>query len=405
MEINVEELKKAAPIIDYVKKHYNHKIKIVEESGHCAKAFCIWHNETDSPSLAFFENGSYKCFGECGNSGDVITLVQKLENLTFQEACKLIGDNVGYEVILTPPNPYHESYKAKMTDYTRRYWYNFQMNEDAKDYMINQRGLTKETLDTFRIGLTDVNEYKFRNDIGGISNRISFPILESKMFNPKCIGMGYRALKNDKPKYINDRNQEGGEKQDPNLSGVFVKGNTLYGYNVAYPFIKEYGFAILVEGYVDVLSLHQSGLKNTVSSMGTSVTEAQIDLISKVTKSVMLILDSDKAGISAMMKTLPMLLSKGMTIVVCTLNKGIDPADLCLQHHFNYNKVYGIIKENSEQAELFLINKSVSKYESIINRERQKAFEMALPIIETISNPVQKELYMNLLYKRLDLRR
>lgn len=405
MEINVEELKQAAPIIDYVKKHYSHKIHFVEESANCAKAYCIWHKETDSPSLAFFSNGTYKCFGECGESGDVITFVQREENLTFQEACKAIGDNVGYEVILTPPNPYHEAYKDRMDNLTRRYWYNFQTNQDAKDYMINQRGLTEETLTAFRIGLTDVDEYKYRTDLGGISNRISFPILENKTFNPKCIGMGYRTLQSEKAKYINDCNQEGRVNQDLNLTGVFVKGNVLYGYTMAQPWIKKYKFAILVEGYVDVLSMYQSGLKNTVSGMGTSITEAQADTLKKVTNSILLILDSDSAGIKSMIRILPMLLSKGFTIAVCTFNKGMDPSDICLKHKFNYNKIYGLIKENTIPCGQFLVNNAVARYETIVNTERQKALETVLPVLNVMSNQIEKDLYLNTLYNRLDLRR
>ena len=266
MDIDVEELKKAAPIIDYVEKFYPNMIRFVEKSSNCCKAYCIWHQDTDSPSLAFFANGSYKCFG-CGKHGDIISLVMELENVGFLEACKIIGDNVGYEVILTPPNPHHEAYKDYMNNHARRYWYNFQMSEYAKEYMMVTRGLTKKTLDLFRVGLTDTNEYLYRKDIGNISSRISFPILENKIHDPKCIAMGYRTLKDEKPKYINDCNQEGKPNQDPNIAGVFIKGNVLYGYPMACQSIRKNNYAILTEGYVDVLSMHQAGLTNTVYNM------------------------------------------------------------------------------------------------------------------------------------------
>lgn len=405
MEINTDELKQAAPIIEYVETHYSNKIKIVEKSLSMAKAFCIWHNETDSPSLTFFRNGTYKCFGECGANGDVITLVMKMENVTFQEACKIIGDNVGIEIVITPLNPYHEAYKDAMDNNSRRYWYNFQLNNLAKNYMMVTRALTKETLDTFRIGMTDINEYKFRNDIGGISARISFPILENKIHNPKCIGMGYRTLRDEKPKYINDCNQEGRQNQNPNVAGIFVKGNVLYGYPMAYKHIKENQFAILVEGYIDVVSLHQAGLKNVLSAMGTAITEAQADIIKKITNNVMLILDADKAGMNAMAKALPMLLSKGLNVAICTLDKGTDPAYLCVKHNFNTAKIYDVIKQNTVQAGLFLINNAVSAYENIVVKERQRALEIALPTLNNMTNEVEKQIYMDMLYQRIDLRR
>ena len=403
MDINTDELKTAAPLIDYVTKFYPNKIRFVEKSSNCCKAYCVWHKDNKSPSLTFFSNGTYKCFG-CGEHGDIITFVKKEENVEFHEACKIIGDNVGYEVILTPPNPYHETYKNNMDNHSRRYWYNFQMNSFAKEYMMVTRGLTKETLDLFRIGLTDVNEYKYRKDIGNISYRISFPILENKIHNPKCIGMGYRTLKDEIPKYINDCNQEGKQNQDHNVSGIFIKGNTLYGYSMACQAIRKHDFAIVVEGYIDVLSMYQSGLTNTVSIMGTSFTETQIQLIKKMTNSVLLILDSDNAGINAMLKILPILFKYGLSVMIRTLQKGMDPADLCLANNFDYNTIAKIIKDNSITAENFLINTAVSKYESYVISERRKVIQDIIPVFNNILDDNIKNVYTDMLYKRLDMK-
>ena len=402
MDIDTEELKASAPIIDYVMKFYPNTIRFVEKSGNCCKAYCIWHKDNESPSLVFFSNGTYKCFG-CGEHGDVITLVQALENVTFQEACKIIGDNVGYEVTLTPPNPYHENYKNNMDNYSRRYWYNFQMNQYAREYMTVTRGLKKETLDLFRIGLTDSNEYKYRKDIGNISYRISFPILENKIHNPKCIGMGYRTLKDENPKYVNDYNQEGKQNQDPKISGIFIKGNTLYGYPMACQSIRKKGFAIVTEGYIDVLSMHQAGFKNTVSIMGTSFTENQVQLIKNTTDSILLILDSDNAGIKAMLKILPLLFKYNLKVMICTLQKGMDPADLCLNNNFNYDTISKIIKENSIRAEKFLIDNSVSQYETYVINEREKIVQNIMPILNIIPDEQSKKIYTNMLYKRIDI--
>ena len=403
MDIDTEELKKAAPIIEYVDKFYPNKIRFVERTNNCCKAYCIWHKDVDSPSLTFFSNGTYKCFG-CGKHGDIITLVQELENVTFQEACKTVGDNVGYEVILTPPNPYHEAYKDIMDNYSRRYWYNFQMNPHAREYMIIKRGLSQKILDLFRVGLTDMNEYKYRKDIGNISSRISFPILENKIHNPKCIGMGYRTLKDEKPKYVNDCNQEGKQNQDPNIAGVFIKGNVLYGYPMACQAIRKRGFAIITEGYVDVLSMHQAGLINTVSIMGTAFTENQVQLIKNMTNSVLLILDSDKAGINAMLKILPLLFSYGLNVMICTLQKGMDPADLCLANNFEYDTIAKIIKDNSVSAEKFIIDTAVAKYESYVINERRNVIQSIMPVFDNILNEKTKDIYIDMLYKRLDMK-
>jgi DNA primase len=402
MEINTEELKTAAPIVEYVKKHYKNKIKITEESGTVAKANCIWHQDKESPSLSFFKNSNtYKCFG-CGKHGDLIVLVQELEGVGFQEACKIIGDNVGYEVILTPPNLYHEAYKDAMDNHTRRYWYNLKNDSTAQSY-IQSRGITQETINTFRIGLTDYQEYLFRKDTGGIGYRIVFPILEPKKKNAKCIGMGYRTINNEKPKYINDTNQDGTGNKDQFLTGVFIKGNCLYGYTQAYEFIKNSNYAILVEGYMDVISLHQANIKNVVGAMGTSITSAQVELLSKVTKNILLIMDSDNAGINAMQKILPELYKVGMTVKVCILSKGEDPADICLKNNFDNGAIGKIIRDNTIDSMSFIFNNIIKDYESVVVQKRKEVLKNMQPIIDSLSG-IDRTIYMDMLLKRLDMK-
>jgi DNA primase len=401
-DINVEELKQAAPLIPYVKKYYP-KIKFVSETEHVCHAFCVFHEE-NTGSLAFFSNGTYKCFGECGESGDVVTFVQRMENLTFLEACKLIGDNVGYKVELTPPNPYYEAYKDSMDNHTRRYWANLQNNQDALNYLENVRRITKETRDYFRLGVTDAQEYKYRSDIGNITDRIVFPILENKINNPKCIGMGYRDYRgNGGPKYVNDANQEGRENQDANLAGVFIKGNVLYGYPMAYDAIKRSGYLVLVEGYMDVVSLHQANVSNSVGSMGTSITLAQVQTIKRLTNNVILFMDSDNAGSNSMLKALPLMYEQGLNVTICSLNNGYDPADLCMKFDFDEVKIKNVIKKNTRPAINVFIDSVVYGYEQVATRERAKSIQMALPLLDSLQNEMDKELFKKMLYNRLNI--
>lgn len=401
-EINVEELKSAAPIVDYIKQYYGQKIIITEESSTVAKANCIWHQDKESPSLSFFKNSNtYKCFG-CGKYGDLIVLVQELENVGFQEACKIIGDNIGYEIILTPPNPYHESYKDIMDNHTRRYWHNLRSDYTAQSYLQN-RGIIQQTINEFRIGLTDAQEYLFRKETGGIGYRISFPILEPKSKNAKCIGMGYRAITDVKPKYINDTNQDGVGNKDPLLAGVFIKGNCLYGYTQAYEFIKQSKYAILVEGYMDVISLHQSNIKNVVGAMGTSITPAQVSLLSKITKNIILIMDSDNAGINSMHKILPELYKAGMNVKVCILGKGEDPADICLKNNFDNGAVSKVIRDNTVDSMTFIFNNTMKDYESVVIQKRKEVLRNMQPIIDSLSG-IDRTIYMDMLLKRLDMK-
>lgn len=401
MDINTDELKAYAPIIPYVKKFYKDKIHIVRETNNVAFASCIWHSEKTA-SLAFFANGSYKCFG-CGEHGDVITLTQSIENLGFQEACKMIGDNVGYDIVLEEPNPLFESYKDTLDNHTRRYWNNLQNNGDALKYLLCERGISKEMIDLFRLGFTDSEEYKYRTDIGGISSKIVFPILEHRRRNPKCVGMAYRGLTDEKPKYINDVNQDGRDGQNPQLAGVFIKGDLLYGLPLAYEGIAKNNHIILVEGYLDVISLHQAGITNAVGSMGTSITENQIKAICNITSNVLLFLDSDKAGTSAMLKSIKDLYAAGLNVAVCLLDNNMDPADLCKSLDFNNMTIRMEMKNHTKQGIELVVNNAVERYENIATTERTKALRNAMPVIESVQDPAIKELYKSKLFKRLDI--
>ena len=403
MEINTDELKNAAPIIPYVEKHYRKELPILKRSKNVVFTKCPWHGEKTA-SLAFFANGSYKCFGGgCEACGDVISLVQRMENLQFQEACKMIGDNVDYEIVLEKPDPVFEAYKDVLDNHTRRYWNNLQHDENALNYLIKERKISQGMIDKFRLGLTDNEEFKYRTSIGGISNRIVFPILEHKRKNPKCVGMAYRGFTDDHPKYINDPNLDGREGQNPDLAGFFIKGNMLYGLPFAYEGIKIQNHVILVEGYFDVISLHQGGIENAVGVMGTSITDKQIEIISKLTKNVLLILDGDSAGIKAMMKNIKALYAAGLNVAVCVLENGMDPDALCKKLDFKKSSLTEYIKEHTRQGIDFVIQESVSKYESIVTTERLKAIRIAMPIIDSVQDENVKELYKRALYKRLDI--
>lgn len=402
MDINTEELKAHAPLIPYVKQHYKDKIHIERETKHVVFMRCLWHQE-NTASLALFANGTYKCFGECGAHGDVITFVQAMENLQFQEACKLIGDNVGYDVILEEPNPVFEAYKDKLDNYSRRYWSNLQQNGPALKYLICERGISKEMIDQFRLGFTDQEEYRYRTDIGNISSKLVFPILEHKRRAPKCVGMAYRGLTDEKPKYVNDPNQDGREGQDLQLAGVFIKGDLLYGMPFAHESISKNGCAILVEGYLDVISLHQSGITNSVGAMGTSITENQIKVLSKITKNILLFLDGDKAGTGAMLKVIGDLYNAGLNVAICLLDNNMDPADLCKALDFDNARVTAEIKAHTKQGIELVVNNAVERYESIATLERTKALRTAMPIIEAVQDQGIKEMYKAKLYKRLDI--
>lgn len=398
IDINTQELKSMAPIIDYVKTFYKDKIHIERENSDVVFAKCIFHEEKTA-SLAIFANGTYKCFG-CGEHGDLITLVQKIEQTDFQNACMIIANNVGYKVNYINTNPAWEAYKDKMDNLNRQYWINLQNSPQALDYLINKRRVTSETINEFRLGFTGNDTWK-NSSTANIANRIVFPILEHHRIKPKCVGMAYKALNDEKPKYINDRNQDGREGQDPALNGVFIKGNMLYGLAQAYQAITKFNFAFVVEGYFDVISMHQSGFKNTVGIMGTSFTEEQISTLAKLTKNVFLLLDSDSAGIQASKKHIIELLKHDIQVTICLFNEYKDPDEICKAFDFDNNKIYDFISSHMKDAVHYLIMSEIEPFKDMVSRERVKMFNHLFQIIDCIPNRASKMAYLKEIEKEV----
>lgn len=404
--IPVVLIKERANIVDYIMKYYTH-IKLIR-SGNVYQASCPFHDE-NSGSFTIFPNGTYKCFG-CHVHGDIIQFVMEIEGLNFKEACKVIADNVDVQYEIEPPNPDHEAYKDNMDNHTRRYWKVLRNTPIVLNYLKVTRGLTDQIIQDFRIGLVPDDEYKYRNDLGNIAGRISFPILEHRdIKSAKCVGMGYRTLKDEKPKYLNDCNQDGRlatdkkPAQDPKLAGVFIKGQCLYGYPQAFQSIRKLNYAVVVEGYMDVISMHQSLITNTVACLGTALTEYQMDIIKKLTSNLIFFLDNDSAGMTNMFRVLPMLLEKGFNVMILSADGGKDAGDLCVKLKFDEGSIRTYVTQNCNPAMNVVIDKAVGIYEQIAVRERMKALNQIAPILDKIPKQMERDIFKNLLYKRLDI--
>lgn len=373
---------------------------------------CPFHKENTPSghiraSNGYFDYPHYKCYG-CGIFLNPIDFVMQSEGVSFLDACKILGGYVGMEISSEPKNPKHEAYKDLMTEHGRRYVRNLKSNTTAiaYTYLTKTRGITEQTLDQFMVGYVPVDEYKYRTDISGISERISFPIFEHKLpKDSKAVGMGYRTVKDlspswskeTDPKYKNDTTT----KDD--LEGVFKKDQYLYGFQHAFQSIRKNQYAIVVEGYMDVLSLHQSGITNSVGLMGTSFGEIQMDKLRALTRNIILFLDGDSAGVTHMIKYVPILLNKGFTVkIICAAN-GKDPADVCKEMKFDQTEMSSYIIRNAESAVNMIINHYAKDYENIVIKERNKALVNIMPIIESCS-PSEKMIFTDMLLKKLDMK-
>lgn len=398
---DVETFKNNAPIIPYIKNFYPDKFEITKETKGSLFCKCIFHQERTGSLVFFDKNNRYKCFG-CGESGDIINLVSKIENLTFKEACEMIAHNTNQTVQFEEPNPHHEKYKDNMNNHANRYINNLNNNLDAMNYLLNIRKISPDTINAFRLGVTDKNEYQFRQDIGNISDKIVFPLIEHST-KPKCLGFSYRSYKdNNKPKYINDHNQDGREGQDPNLNGVFIKGNILYGFNQARKPARENNYIILCEGYFDVLSLYDCGIKNAVGIMSTNLTDNQILELKKLSNNIILMLDMDSAGKMSTLNHIKKLLLNNFNVGICEYDAH-DPDELVNKLNHDGNKIHIEIINNITQSNEYIVKNITKDYNRIMSIERRKVINQLKEFEQFIPNEIDKDIIKKLVYKEIGL--
>ena len=326
----VDEIKSRCNIVDVIGQ-----VVPLKRAGSNFKGRCPFHNEK-TPSFVVSETKQiFTCFG-CGATGDVFAFVQKYYQLDFMQAVEKLAKEYGIEM--------DRSFRK---DETKDEAYNIN-REAAKfffkafrekvnpgyTYMIN-RGIDHETLNKFGIGYADEKWDSLYNHLTGMGfkkekllelgliseskgkyydkfrSRVMFPIMNT---NGKVIGFGGRAIGDNNPKYLNSQE-----------SRVFLKKNNLYGLNITRQDIGKENQAILVEGYMDVISLYQSGVRNVSASLGTALTENQAKLLKRYTQNIVLSYDADQAGINAALRGIDILHKEKCKVKVLHVTDGKDP--------------------------------------------------------------------------------
>ena len=321
---SIDEIKAKTDIVDLVSETVQ-----LRRSGKSYTGFCPFHPNTRTPAFAVFpESGTWRCFGACNEGGDIFRFVMKKEGWDFSEALHYLADKAGVQ--LKPPTPAeqaqveeHEALRALLEDAVTFYRHNL-MNTPAGQQALaylHQRGLTDATIEAFGLGYAPnaweaaLTHFKSKGynerhllDAGLVSerqaeegsgrrvydrfrHRVMFPIRDER---GRMAGFGARILNpEDLPKFLNS-------PQTP----VFDKGHLLYGLDRARRAIRSAEQAVIVEGYLDVIVLHQAGFDNAVSPMGTALTEHQLRLLKRLTRRIVLALDPDDAGDKATLRGL-----------------------------------------------------------------------------------------------------
>lgn len=334
----IEDIRIQNDIVDVLSQYIR-----VNKKGNSYFGLCPFHNEK-TPSFSISRDKQmYHCFG-CGVGGNVITFIMEYENYSFIEAIKHLADRVN--ITLPEPEISEEvkkamNYKQSLIDANKlaaRYFY-YQLRSDrgkkALQYL-QERGISDETIKKFGLGYSNFfrddlyNYLKKQNfddkllfDTGllleekskkGVYfdrffNRIMFPIFD---VHNKVIAFGGRIMGDGNPKYLNSPETK-----------LFDKSRNLYGLNFARTSRKNN--IIIVEGYMDVISLHQAGFTNAVASLGTAFTTGQASLLNRYTDEVIIAYDSDTAGINATLRAIPILKNVGLDVRVLKINKYKDP--------------------------------------------------------------------------------
>ncbi len=329
----IDEIKSRCNIVDVIGS-----VVSLKKKGANYQGLCPFHNEK-TPSFVVSETKQlFTCFG-CHESGDVIQFVMKYYNLTFVEALEKLAAQCGMNVDdIFRKGEKKDIYYEVNREAARFFFKALRATDNPGLKYILGRGLSKETLHDFGIGYADESwdslykylkgkgyDEKVMIKLGLVSksakgkcydrfrNRVIFPIQNTA---GKVIGFGGRALGDDMPKYLNS-------PETP----VFSKKNNLYALNVTKNHINQSDQAILVEGYMDVISLYQGGVKNVSASLGTALTENQSKLLKRYTKNIVLSYDADSAGINAAIRGSEILHKEGCKVKVLHITDGKDPDD------------------------------------------------------------------------------
>ncbi|MFC1993896.1 DNA primase [Chloroflexota bacterium] len=410
----IDEIKQRLDIVDVISAYLG-----LDKAGRNFKANCPFHQEKTPSFIVFPERQSWRCFG-CGAGGDLFSFVMKKEGVDFGDALKLLADKAGVPLVRKKEVAQDKRTERlhQVNEAAARYYHNLLLQGTraklAQEY-VKLRGLTTETITAFQLGFSTgegLRRHLVEQGYGEgeilaaglavekegktrdfLRRRLIFPIRDIK---GRVVGFGGRALDESLVKYINTPQ-----------TAVFDKGGVLYGIDHAAEAIREQKLAVIVEGYMDVITAHQNGITNVVASMGTALTEKQIRVLKRLTKSLAFALDPDVAGSAATLrgieiarrsleredKALPGLLGSRSKlkaeIKVVPLPQGEDPDALIKKDAQSFRQM---VDHGLPLLEYLLT--VVAKGSDLTKPQgKSEVAEQLLPLIAELEDDVERELY------------
>ena len=410
----VSEIRERANILEVVSDYVS-----IKKTGRNHKGLCPFHSEKTPSFMVNEEKQIFHCFG-CGEGGDVFTFLMKMGHFSFPEAVEALAKRYGIRIAPREVSP------AKKREVAKREIL-FQINQVASDYFHDrllrhregepgrayfaQRGMSKEFLEGYRLGyapdrwdglVQHLQEKKFplemAREVGLLfpkkregwydvfRGRIMFPIFD---IHQRVVGFGGRVIKAGQPKYINSSE-----------SIIYHKGEILYGLPVARQRIGEKDSVIIVEGYFDLLTLHQCGFTHSVATLGTALTPQHIRTLKRYTKNVITLFDGDEAGIHANLRTLPLFLEEEVWPKTVVLPKGEDPDGFLRKG--NRDELERKVAEAVPLFDFFL--ESLRKTHDVRSIDgKVRMAEEALALIRGIPEGIRRNFYVKTLAERVDI--
>jgi DNA primase len=422
----IEQIKNQIDIVDIVSETVQ-----LRRTGKNFIGFCPFHSNTRTPAFVVFpDTGTWRCFGQCNDGGDVFKFIMKREGWDFSEALQFLADRAGVE--LKPPSP-EEQTAAEENDhlrnllenaviYYRHQLINSQRGATALKYLQEERGLSEETIEAFGLGYSPeswdatlqfllskgfsqddlvLSGMVSERDSGGyydrFRHRVMFPIRDLR---GRMTGFGARILNpEDVPKFLNSPQ-----------TAVFDKGHLLYGLDRARKTIRANDQVVIVEGYLDVIAVHQAGFTNTVSPMGTALTEFQLSQLKRYSRRIVLALDPDAAGDKATLRGLeiarqtldheqdPIFDARGLLghearlnadIRVAALPDGLDPDEIVNRDPQEWEKIIG----NARPIVIHVMETLAANLDLDDPKAKNEVAEQVLPLIADVPNPIERDAY------------
>lgn len=413
---SLERVKQAADIVEVISAHTD-----LRRQGARMVGLCPFHEERTPSFSVDPQEKLYHCFG-CGVGGDVIKFVEEKEGLGFAEAVELLADRYGVELEREQEDPraearrQHKRRLEQLLERTAAYYAHYLWESEeagrARAYLA-ERGLGEEVLRAFGVGYAPsawdkilvrgqqagfsveelrgvglVQRGRSGGDYDRFRSRIMFPIRDRR---GRTLGFGGRAMRSDQgAKYVNTAETD-----------FFHKSEMLYGIDLAKAAIAKAGRAVVVEGYTDVLALHQAGVEEAVGVMGTAITGEQVATLSGMVEEVVLALDADSAGQEAMLRAQRVAAGRRMRLRVAAMPAGEDPAEMMAEP--GGAERFRALVDSAIELTAFQVGLVLDRTDVSSPVERDRALNEVAPVLAGLGETASRDDLIRRVAERLDL--